>query len=103
MATSFKKFGNQVVIASVDADKHKSLGSRFEVKGFPTLIFFKSGTDARETYSGQRTAEALTEFLNSAAGTNVRIVKPPSYVKVKEKKEKKNFLFDWSNFFLFFY
>lgn len=29
-----------VVIAKVDADKERSLGERFEVKGFPTIKWF---------------------------------------------------------------
>jgi len=37
--------GNRdVVIASVDADAHRTLGSRFGVTGFPTIKFFPKGT-----------------------------------------------------------
>ena len=38
---------SDVVIAKVDADSERDLGSRFEVQGFPTLKFFaKGGTTA---------------------------------------------------------
>lgn len=45
----YEKFGAafegkpDVVIAKVDADAHKDLGSRFSVQGFPTLKFFVDG------------------------------------------------------------
>ncbi len=40
---------DSVVIAKVDADKERDLGSRFGVKGFPTLKFFPKGsTDPEE-------------------------------------------------------
>lgn len=35
----------QVVVAKVDADKHRDLAQRFGVSGFPTLKFFASGED----------------------------------------------------------
>jgi len=37
---AFAKFSSQAVIAKVDADAHKELGTRFGVSGFPTLKFF---------------------------------------------------------------
>jgi protein disulfide-isomerase A6 len=46
-------FKNQpVVVAAVDADKHRELGSRFEVSGFPTLKYFPAGSTTPEAYSG---------------------------------------------------
>ena len=36
-AAAFKPFGASAIIASVDADAHKALGTRFGVKGFPTV------------------------------------------------------------------
>jgi len=83
VATAFKKAGAKAVIASVDADKHSSLGSRFEVKGFPTLIYFPKGDPAeKKAYSGGRTTEDIIEYINNEAGTRVRVVKPPTFVKV---------------------
>lgn len=35
----------QVVVAKVDADKHRGLAQRFDVSGFPTLRFFAAGPD----------------------------------------------------------
>lgn len=60
-----------VVIAAVDADAHKELGTRYEVTGFPTLKLFNTGKDAIVPYSGARDLENLVEFINEHAGTDI--------------------------------
>jgi protein disulfide-isomerase A6 len=80
VATAFKNLGSQAVIASVDADAHRSIGSRFEVKGFPTLKWFPAGSLEGETYSGGRTAADIVDFVNSKAGTNARISAAKTHV-----------------------
>jgi protein disulfide-isomerase A6 len=37
------KLSSRVVIAKVDADKHRAVGERFGVQGFPTIKFFGRG------------------------------------------------------------
>lgn len=37
-----------VIIAKVDADAEKSLGSRFGVSGYPTLKYFPKGSTSAE-------------------------------------------------------
>lgn len=58
---------NSVVIAKVDADKHKSLGERFGVRGFPTLKWFPRGKPVSnpEDYNSGRTASAFLDFINA--------------------------------------
>ena len=51
----------EVNVAEVDASAHRSLGSRFDIKGFPTLVFLKGGKVFR--YKGPRTQAALTAFV----------------------------------------
>jgi len=55
--------GDGVRFGAVDADKHKDLGARFGVKGFPTIKMFeasaKSDSDAKD-YNGPRDASGLT-------------------------------------------
>ncbi len=41
-----------VIIASVDADEHKSLGSKFGVTGFPTIKYFPAHSTVAEDYNG---------------------------------------------------
>jgi len=58
---------NRVVIAKVDADKHRSLGERFGVQGFPTLKWFPRGkpTSSPEDYNSGRTSSAFLDFINT--------------------------------------
>jgi len=70
LATTFKNA--PVKVASVDADKHRELGTRFGVSGFPTIKWFPAGSTTPEDYSGGRTAADMTDFINRKAGTNVK-------------------------------
>lgn len=47
----------EIRVAKVDADEHKSLGGKFDVQGFPTIIIHKDGTG--HTYKGGRSHDAL--------------------------------------------
>jgi len=78
LATTFK--GESAKIASVDADKHRDLGSRFGVTGFPTLKYFPAHSTEPEAYSGGRTAADIADWINKKAGTRGRIKTAPSAV-----------------------
>jgi len=79
---AFAKFSSQAVIAKVDADKHKELGTRFGVSGFPTLKFFPKGSKEPQDYEGGRGIDDIIEFVNNKAGTRAKVSKPPSDVTV---------------------
>jgi protein disulfide-isomerase A6 len=93
-ATAFKKFDSQAIIASVDADAHRSLGTRFEVKGFPTLKWFPAGSLTPEAYSGGRTAADIVSYVNSKAGTNARIAAVKSSVVDLDDKNFEDVVMD---------
>jgi len=78
VADMFSKESN-VVIAEVDADAHKELGSRFGVTGFPTLKFFPKGTTTPEDYQSGRSIDEITTYVNNKVGTRVRVKKAPSF------------------------
>jgi len=80
LATTFK--GQPVKIASVDADKHRDLGGRFEVSGFPTIKWFPANTKTPETYSGGRTAADMTDWINKKVGSRARVKSAPTAVTV---------------------
>ncbi|GFR39801.1 hypothetical protein Agub_g288 [Astrephomene gubernaculifera] len=79
MTPEFKKLGelvaadpklkNRVVVAKVNADAHRSLGDKFEVRGFPTIKYFPAGKaankDSAQDYQQARTATAFLEFLKA--------------------------------------
>lgn len=58
-----------VVIANVDADAHKDLGSRYGVTGFPTLIYYSKTDKAGDRYNGARELTDLVSHINTKAGT----------------------------------
>ena len=54
LAPTYEKLGkafakaDDVIIAKVDADGDKTLGSRFGVSGFPTIKYFPKGSTSAE-------------------------------------------------------
>lgn len=73
--------GDGIIIAAVDATAASDLGSRFEVKGYPTIKYFPKGAaNAPEEYDGGRTADAIVSWVNEKIGTSRRVRKPPSAV-----------------------
>jgi protein disulfide-isomerase A6 len=82
LADAFAKEQNKVVIAKVDADAHRELGSKFGVTGFPTLKFFAKGGEQSKpkAYDGGRDLDALIQFVNDEAGVRGRVNKPASKV-----------------------
>jgi protein disulfide-isomerase A6 len=69
-----------LVIAKVDADDHKSLGSKYGIQGFPTLKWFDGKSDKPEDYSGGRDLDSLTAFIAEKTGLKPKSSKPASKV-----------------------
>jgi protein disulfide-isomerase-like protein len=85
VATAFLKLKSQAVIASVDADAHKALGTRFGITGFPSLRWFPAGSLEPETYNGGRTAADIVQFVNDKAGTSARVSVPKGFTTVLDE------------------
>jgi len=75
LAPEWEKLGavfgseEEVVIAKYDADAHKDKASKYEIQGFPTLIWFPKDNKEGEKYEGEREVAGLVEFVNDKAGT----------------------------------
>ena len=83
LGTTLQRAGvSDVVVAKINADKHRDLGGRFSVRGFPTLKWFPKGSTTPEDYTGGRSADDFVSFINSKAGTSLRVLKAPSAVTV---------------------
>jgi len=68
LASAFRT-ESSVVIASVDADQYKDLGTKHGVSGFPTLIFYPKSNKNGDRYNGGRELPELIEYVNKEAGT----------------------------------
>jgi len=53
-------------VAKVDTTEQTALGERFEIKGFPTLVWFRNGK--REDYTGGRTKDTIIQWINKKTG-----------------------------------
>lgn len=72
-----------MLIAKVDADAHRKLGSRYDVKGFPTIKWFPNGVKGDpEDYQGGRDLDALADFVAKKSGVKSSIVKVVPIVTV---------------------
>ncbi|KAI3440912.1 Protein disulfide-isomerase [Psidium guajava] len=75
LAPEWKKAANnlkgKVKLGHVDCDAEKSLMSRYNVQGFPTILVFGSDKDSPIPYEGARTASAIESFALEQLETNV--------------------------------
>ena len=79
LANAYVHAKDKVVIAKVDADAHKSLGSKYDVKGYPTLKWFDA--DGKESpFQGGRELNDLANFVTEKSGVKSKIKPPPAPV-----------------------
>lgn len=75
LAPEWKKASNnlkgKVKLGHVDCDAEKSLMSRFNVQGFPTILVFGIDKDSPYPYEGARAASAIESFALEQLETNV--------------------------------
>ncbi len=79
-----KYTGQTITLAKVDATVEKSLGTKFEVRGFPTLKIFEGGSDTPSEYEGPRDADGIVTFLKARAG--------PASTEVETEEEAKELI-----------
>eukprot|EP00996_Jenningsia_fusiforme_P002536 NODE_3361_length_991_cov_45.201699_g3089_i0.p1 GENE.NODE_3361_length_991_cov_45.201699_g3089_i0~~NODE_3361_length_991_cov_45.201699_g3089_i0.p1 ORF type:complete len:270 (-),score=42.72 NODE_3361_length_991_cov_45.201699_g3089_i0:181-927(-) len=70
LAEKFEDSPN-IVIAKFDATQvgSEEVTSKFAVRGFPTLLFFRAGETKPLSFTGERTIEALVNFVESSAAS----------------------------------
>ncbi|XP_072981249.1 protein disulfide isomerase-like 2-3 [Typha angustifolia] len=75
LAPEWKRAANnlkgKVKLGHVDCDAEKSLMSRFNVQGFPTILVFGIDKDSPYLYEGARAAAAIESFALEQLETNV--------------------------------
>jgi len=65
------------VVGKVDCTKENSVCSKYGVTGYPTIKFFKKGSETPEDYQGGRSADDFIDFLNNNAGTRLKKTSKP--------------------------
>uniref|UniRef100_A0ACD5YNL6 Uncharacterized protein n=1 Tax=Avena sativa TaxID=4498 RepID=A0ACD5YNL6_AVESA len=68
-----------IVVAKVNAEKYKKLGSKYGVDGFPTLLLFDHGVPTE--YTGSRKAGLLIESLKKLVAPAVSVLESDSAIK----------------------
>jgi len=58
-----KKFSGRAIIAKLDTDRNQMTAANFQIRGVPTLIFFKNGRVA-DRITGAAPEQALMQKLN---------------------------------------
>ncbi|XP_073134082.1 protein disulfide-isomerase 5-2-like isoform X2 [Henckelia pumila] len=68
-----------IVVAKVDADKYKSLASKHDIDGYPTLKIFVHGVYTE--YYGPRKADLLVRYLTKFVAPDVTILSSDSAIR----------------------
>jgi len=58
--------GSSIALAKLDATEEPKVAEQFEVRGYPTLKFFRNGKDTE--YNGGRTADTIVSWLEKKTG-----------------------------------
>ncbi|XP_009365136.1 protein disulfide isomerase-like 2-3 [Pyrus x bretschneideri] len=66
-----KNLQGKVKLGHVDCDAEKSLMSKFNVQGFPTILVFGADKESPLPYEGARSASAIESFALEQLETNV--------------------------------
>ncbi|KAF3323894.1 protein disulfide isomerase-like 1-4 [Carex littledalei] len=61
--------GAEVALAKVDATEESDLSQKYDIQGFPTVLFFIDGV--RLEYSGGRTRDTIVEWIKKKIGPGV--------------------------------
>lgn len=84
-AKALKDDGSPIRLAKVDATEETALGERFEVRGYPTLKFFRNGKPS--DYKGGRTSEEIISWLQKRTGPAAMTVDKVETVKLMTEKD----------------
>lgn len=89
LATALK---GKVNVAKVDVTSNRALGTRFDIKGFPTIKFFRQGKIY--DYSGRRTKDAFVTFVEGGyqSATSGEVPPMPTFIEQIQKSVTEPFL-----------
>ncbi|KAG1353917.1 Protein disulfide-isomerase [Cocos nucifera] len=85
--------GEDVALAKVDATEENELAQKYDVQGFPTVLFFVDGV--HKDYPGQRTKDAIVTWIKKKIGPgiqNITTVEEAEKILTAENKVVLGFL-----------
>lgn len=62
-AKKLEVFKDQVLIAKVNCDVEKDLARRFNIGGYPTLLWYPKGSKNHESYNSGRDAQSILNWV----------------------------------------
>ncbi|XP_058094446.1 protein disulfide isomerase-like 1-4 [Magnolia sinica] len=71
-AAAATELKGEAVLAKVDATEENDLAQKYEVQGFPTVLFFIDGV--HKPYSGQRNKDAIVTWIKKKTGPGIHNV-----------------------------
>lgn len=93
VATELK--GESVMLAKVDATEEAELAQKYEVQGYPTVLFFIDGV--HKPYNGERNKDAIISWIKRKIGpalSNITTVEEAERILKDEKKVVLGYLND---------
>jgi len=87
VATHYR--GGEVSVGKVDGTEEAILQSRFDVKGYPTILLLHNGRRVAD-FSGKRTFEGITSFIGSHMKKGVETAKGESAGGGGEEDNERN-------------
>lgn len=81
VATEFKD-RKGIKVGQLDATVHQVIASRYNIKGYPTLKYFKKDSKDPEDYEGGRTAEDMINFIEDRVSAD-----PPPLIELTNDKQ----------------
>lgn len=85
-AQTLKDSNSEVRLAKVDAPEETSLAEKYQVRGYPTLKFFRDGKPS--DYAGGRTAPEMVNWLNKKTGPAAQTIEDAAALKALTDKEE---------------
>ncbi|XP_078427922.1 PDI-like 1-4 [Wolffia australiana] len=73
-ATELKEAGWNAVLAKVDATEENDLAQKYDIQGYPTVLFFMDGDENYKSYPGFRNKEAIVTWIKKKTGSGIQNV-----------------------------
>ena len=92
-AKKLEVFKDQVLIAKVNCDVEKDLARRFNIGGYPTLLWYPKGSKNHESYNSGRDAQSILNWVERKTGLRVPYKSVPA-IKDYTREEFEAFIND---------